>query len=133
MEQRLDISIDITREEHKLTSVRVIMPTWNRRGEDGKLYAKVPFLGLETYGENENDLDEAIEEAFMCFCLASEKHGLGLESELEFIGWTKTDGGDEDHSMLQAITDNEAVESALSTGDTRALAVDLSTIALETA
>ena len=121
MEQKVNISIEIAREDHKLSSASVIMPTWNRKGNDGKIYAKIPFLGLETYGNDENDLDKAVEEAFACFCIASEKHGLGLESELEYIGWTKTDKKDEVHSFLQAVTENEAFESALNTGDTRAL------------
>lgn len=124
MEQHIDISMKITRNDHKLSSVSVIMPTWNRKSEDGKIYASIPFLGLETCGLDESDLDTAIEEALTCFCIAAEKHGLGLESELQFLGWTQAEPLDENHSILSNNAGNESMVAALSTGDTRAIKVD---------
>ncbi|WP_020603269.1 hypothetical protein [Spirosoma spitsbergense] len=125
MDQQVNISMEITRIGSELSSVSVIMPTWNRTGDDGKIYAKIPFLGIETYGKNEADLGVAIEEALTCFCLAAEKHGKGLECELAFLGWTQLTTTDTSHSFLKAITDNKAFGSALSTGDTRALTVNV--------
>lgn len=126
MKQTNEISIEITREDCNISSVSVIMPTWNHTGSDNKLYAKIPFLGLETYGKNDNDLQVAIKEAIACFCIAAEKHGKGLEQELESLGWTKVENKKNSHSILSNNPSvNPAIDSAISTGDIRALLVDL--------
>ncbi len=124
MDQQVDISMEITRADHKLSSVSVIMPTWNRKGSDGKLYASIPFLGLETCGVDEDDLEVAVKEAFICFCLAAEEYGLGLESELEFLGWTQVEERSDTHSILNNFPSNKGIEAALSTGDTRLITLD---------
>jgi hypothetical protein len=84
-------TIEISRENHKLASVKVVMPVWKRNGTDGLTYINMPLLGISTYGKTPEDVDKAIEETITGFCLASDKFGLGLESELEFFGWTKTE------------------------------------------
>ncbi|WP_461070579.1 hypothetical protein [Spirosoma horti] len=99
------------------------MPTWNRVGSDQKIYANIPFLKLEAYGTDEQDVEVAIKEALTCFCLASEEFGLGLEADLEYLGWTKVEPTDQGHSVLQAKSDNRAFDAVLETGDKRALSV----------
>lgn len=84
-------TIEILRENNKLTSVKVVMPVWKRIGTDELTYINMPLLGLSTYGKSPEDVDQAIEETITGFCLASEQFGLGLESELEFFGWAKTE------------------------------------------
>lgn len=126
MKSTNEVSIEITRHDNKLSAVSIIMPTWNELGNDNKIYAKMPFLGIETYGKDEDDLQIAIKEALTCFCIIAEKHGLGLEHELEFLGWVKEDNPTNDHSILRNVPANKSIDSVLSTGDTRALMVDLS-------
>jgi len=121
MEQNVNILIEITREDHRLVSVKTIMPTWNRLGADGKTYISIPFLGLETCSLGDNDTDKAFEEALTAFCIVAEKHGLGLESELEFLGWTLVEKRDDTLSLLSNNSTNESIVAALSTGDTRAI------------
>lgn len=119
--ETVSIMMEIKRSRHRLHSVSVVMPTWNRIGSDGKIYAKIPFLGLETYGTDEEDLRVAIEEALECFCIAAEEHGLGLESELQFQGWKQVEKTGDDLSILNAMPETEAMKSVLSTGDIRAI------------
>jgi hypothetical protein len=121
------VVMEITREEGILSSVSVVMPTWHTVANDGKLYAKIPFLGISTYGIDEDDLNIAIKEAFIGFCIAAEKHGLGLEKELEFLGW-KLVNTRLNHTILDAasIYENGGVlETIVETGNTRVLNVAL--------
>jgi len=118
--------IEITRSEnHHLSEVKVIMPIWTRKGDDAKLYASLPLLGIETYGDTEEDLDIAINEAVKCFCIASEQHGLGLESELQFIGW-KPAGQSKDHALLTIDMDMPLFEGIINTGEPTAMTVEVS-------
>lgn len=80
-------SIEISRESNKIHSVKMVMPVWKRNGNDDLTYVEMPLLGLMTYGKGDEDVDLAIEETIKAFCIASEKFGLGLESELQYIGW----------------------------------------------
>lgn len=82
-------TIDIVRDGMKLSSVSIVMPTWEQKHEDNQIYINIPLLGLETVAMDEDDAYIAVEEALKAFCIASDECGLGLESELEFIGWTK--------------------------------------------
>lgn len=121
------ISMEITRNGLIISAVKVIMPTWDRKGDDGKTYVSIPFLGLETYGINDEDVDLAIEEVIKCFVIAAEKNGLGLESELEFLGWEKVQNQpiEKEHSLFNVIPKESVYESIVNTGDTRALMFEI--------
>jgi len=116
-----EVSMEITRNGHALSAVKVIMPTWDRTGKDNKIYVSIPFLGIETYGIDEEDADLAVKEAFKCFCLVAEKHGLGLESELEYLGWERQEQISPDHSFFNVQPKSRAIESMVNTGDKRAI------------
>jgi len=53
-------------------------------GFDGILYTEV-LGGIVIYGKSKEDLDIAHLEAFEIFCIAAEKHGLGIKRELEWF------------------------------------------------
>jgi hypothetical protein len=118
------LMIEITREDGKLSVVKVFMPVWQKLESDGKLYIKIPVFGLETCALNdEKDVECAIEEAVMCFCIAAEECGLGLESELEFMGWEKSDEGG--HLFMDLESDKIAIKSIIDTGEQHAIQLDL--------
>lgn len=72
----------------KISHIHVDTPVWIRKSEDGKLYADIAlFGGIKTYGDNEADLDVAINEALTCFFIFAKKHGKGIHAELNFLGW----------------------------------------------
>jgi hypothetical protein len=117
--------IEVIRKDGKLSSVKVIMPTWNELGEDNKIYTKMPMLGgIVTYAINELDADIAVKEAIHCFCVAADKFGMGLEKELESIGWNIVSKNDE-HIILSIHSEMPAFELMLETGDTKALNIEL--------
>jgi hypothetical protein len=117
--------IEITRTDNILSSVKVIMPTWNELRDDNKTYCKIPLLGgLNTYAMNDNDAQIAVKEAIHCFCIAAEKFGQGLENELIMLGWqelSKTDNV----SVFSIHTDIAAFELILETGETTAVQVEI--------
>jgi hypothetical protein len=116
--------IEINR-EGKTLSVKAIIQTWNKF-EGGHICIHIPFLGgLITHAENEQDAEKAVEEAFHCFVIISEKHGMGVENELSFIGWNKESGESKNHSIFTIDNLNSAMESMMETGDTRVLEVAL--------
>ena len=110
--------IEIKR-DGKILSVKAIIQTWNR-SEGNHICITIPFLGgLITHAENEQDAEKAVEEAFHCFVIISEKHGMGIENELTFIGWNREEGEDKNHSIFTIENLNSAMESMMETGDTR--------------
>lgn len=125
METSNEPIIEVIRKDGKLSSIKVIMPTWNEVGEDNKVYTKMPMLGgLVTYAMDELDADKAVNEALHCFCIASEKFGIGLEKELQCLGWnviSETEG----HVVLSIHSEIPAFELMLETGDTKALDIEL--------
>lgn len=116
--------IEITRELNKLHSVKVIMPIWKKADIDNIIYVNMPLLGLSTYGKNIEDTDLAIEETITAFCLASEKFGLGLESELDFFGWKRKH--EYENSVIFAIDiENPFMEDVMDTGYEKAFLLDM--------
>ena len=116
--------IEITRESNKLHSVKVIMPIWKTADIDNIIYVNMPLLGLSTYGKSIEDTDLAIEETITAFCLASEKFGLGLESELDFIGWKRKH--EYENSVIFAIDiENPFMEDVMDTGYEKAFKLDM--------
>ena len=125
METSNEPIIEVIRKAGKLASIKVIMPTWNEVGEDGKINTKMPMLGgLVTYSMNELDADIAVKEAIECFCIASEKFGIGLENELQSIGWNIVSESD-NHVVLSIRSEMPVFEFMLETGDTKALDIEL--------
>ena len=82
-----EANIEIKRNNGKLSSVSAIMPTWSKVEDDGNLSVNIPLFGIRTFAKNSSDTDIATKEAITCFCIASEKFGRGLETELIFLGW----------------------------------------------
>ena len=121
------VEIEIHRKNGILLSVKAIVPVWQKMDEDGMLSASIPFLGIDTYGLDENDLEVGIHEAFIGMCISVEKYGKGLESELLSIGWEITQSLDGviimDASHL--ISKFEVFESLVDTGEQSILNVDL--------
>lgn len=119
--------IDITRSGKSLLSVKALMPIWTRTGSDNRIYITLPLLGgLETFSENKDGVYTATEEAFKCFCIASEELGDGLEQELVKIGWqlSKPDT-DWQHSTMNLVSDKLAIRSMMNTGTISAIDVNL--------
>lgn len=118
--------VEINRSEGFL-SVKAIMPTWNKLDENGHICIRMPLLGADaiTHALNDDDAEVAVNEAFQCFCMVSEKHGMGLENELEFIGWKKEPNSDKNKSILTLNSDVPAYDSIMDTGDTRVLEYSL--------
>lgn len=121
----INASVGITRIEGKLSEVKVIMPTWNRVGSDGKTYISVPLFGLETFGIDENDCDLALEEAIKCFCLLAEEEGLGLDFELEFMGWKIDEHSNKSNHIFNVNPTIPAFELMMQTGSQTAFAISI--------
>jgi hypothetical protein len=121
----VNASIGITRVEGKLSEVKVIMPTWNRVGSDDKLYINIPLFGIETFGKDENDCDLALEEAIKCFCLLAEEEGLGLDFELEFMGWKIDENSDKSNHIFNVSPTTPAFERMMQTGSQTAFAISI--------
>lgn len=116
------IKMEITRSGEVLSSVKLIMPTWQKVGDNKLIYIDLPFFGLNTCAKDEADIEIALKEAVSCFCIAAERYGLGLESELEFVGWEKdTSEKDNQHSFMNLIPNNTAFDFMINTGETQAL------------
>lgn len=117
-------SIEIVKEDHKVHSVKIVMPVWKKLGNDGITYVNMPLLGLNTYGKGDEDVDTAISETIIAFCIASEKFGLGLESELDFFGWKRT--LNTPNSIIFNIeSDNPFMEEVMDTGLEKAFDLDI--------
>lgn len=118
--------IEITRKDNKLSSVKVIMPTWNELGDDDKIYCNIPLLGgLKTYAMDLDDAKIAIKEAIHCFCVAAEKVGNGLEGELKMLGWQLVNTT-EDTVTFGIHSEVEAFELVLETGEPTAVQLEMS-------
>ena len=118
-----EILFEISRENGVLTSAKIIMPTWSRVGEDGNIYIEIPLLELSTFGANEEDAEVAIKEAFECFCILAEKHGKGLERELELLGWNRAIKKNpvKHYALLNFKSPNPAINNMAKTGASMAL------------
>lgn len=118
-----EAELEVTRSNNKIVEIKVIMPTWARKDNSGKFYIKMPLLGgIETFCDNELEIQEAVEEAIKGFVLVAEKYGEGLELELKSIGWSLDPlmeiENDNSKSHLQLIPQNDVFNSMLTTGNT---------------
>jgi hypothetical protein len=114
----LEANIEITRQDGHLSSVSVVMPSWNKIGDDNVIVVDLPLFGLKTFAASDNDIDVAIEEAIKGFCLIAEKFGKGLDAELLALGWTAIQNENEHISLDFNIPDDNSVfEQIMQTGD----------------
>lgn len=95
-----EANIDIIRKKGLLQSISVIMPIWDKIGEDDFLSIDIPLLGLKTFAKDESDIEKATIEAITVFCINAEKFGKGLETELKLFGWSFKDNKKEKTSMV---------------------------------
>lgn len=85
---------------------------------------RLPLLGdLQTWADNEADIDAALTEAFEAFVWACDK-GHGIEDELLQLGWKFQKKGERKRTLkMKGQTPIE--ESLMRTGNYRELAVTL--------
>ena len=82
-----EANIKITKDGGRVAAVSVSIPIWTKWNDFGNLSVQIPFFGVETIASNENDVEKAIEEAIVSFCIVSERFGQGIEKELQALGW----------------------------------------------
>lgn len=117
----IEANIEIKRQDGILSSISVIMPTWNKVDDKGFIGINIPLLGMKTIAKDEVDADAATMELIKCFSIASEKFGQGIEKELETLGWSFVESL-EGHSLLTyEIEQNNArniiLEQIMETGE----------------
>jgi hypothetical protein len=70
------------------SKAHINMPVDIRKGFDDKIYITLNlFGGMQTFAENEDGIDEAINEAIQIFFMASSQIGKGVQEELASLGW----------------------------------------------
>jgi hypothetical protein len=113
-----EANIEIIRTNGILSSVSVVIPSWSKNNEDNSITIDMPMFGLKTFAQNEQDMENAIEEAIKCFCIASEKFGMGIEKELIQIGWSFISDDTKNTSLdYQIPSDNFVLEQIMQTGN----------------
>jgi len=111
-----EANIEITRADHALSSISVIMPTWKHQ-EDNSLSVNIPLFGIKTFAKDIDDTEAATNEAITCFCIASEKFGQGIEKELEAIGWVSLVNGNNSILNYSIESSDIVLEQIMETGD----------------
>lgn len=117
----MEATIELLRDDNqKLTQVNCILPVWIRQKSDF-IDILLPTIGIETFCEFENEIEEAVEEATKAFFLISEDFGLGLEDELKFFGW-KSD--EEDNNVFDLVEESK-LSSLLGAADSQSMELEL--------
>ncbi|MFB9842686.1 hypothetical protein [Mucilaginibacter ginsenosidivorans] len=115
-------TFEIFREDGVLISVKAIIPTWTKQADDGSIEILLPHLGGATiFVESEDDVDKTIDDMFKAFCIMVEKHGNGLEHELEAIGWKSFKKHKVNQSLLNMLPERPVYDFMINTGSTRVL------------
>lgn len=108
-------TISITRDSHgKLESVSVVMPSWEKEGDDGAIVINMPFFGIRLFAFDGMDIDELSHDAIKSFCLNCERFGLKLETELLTMGWVNVT---EDTMVYSIDSGNFVINEILHTGE----------------
>lgn len=116
--QTSEANIEITRNNRKLFSIAVVMPMWDKIGDDGFLKIDLPLFGIRTFSKNALDTEIAIEEAIKIFCINAERFGAGLENELRILGWSHNFEKEDTTSMVYNVSDtNVVLEQIMETGE----------------
>jgi hypothetical protein len=111
-----EANIDIMRKGNKLSSVSVVMPIWDKQGQDDVLVIEIPLLGMKTFAKDENDAEVAVQESIELFCLNAEKFGKGLESELKILGWS-FNNQDTEFTSMSFNSKNVVYDHIMQTGE----------------
>lgn len=111
-------TIRIERKKNLLAAVEVIMPVWSKKSGDGFLEISLPLLNISTWAKDEDDSEIAIQEAVAGFCWVCEKHGKGLDKELEHLGWHK-DQKNSAETFFNLESESILFESLLNTGESK--------------
>lgn len=111
-----EATIETHRNGGKLSSISAIMPVWMKKEEDGHTKVIIPLLGLTTWAASENDVEAAASEAIQSFCMAAEKHGLGVDEELKALGWDAEETSPK-HGLLSHTTSDELLQQVMQTAD----------------
>ncbi|MEZ2446110.1 hypothetical protein AB6805_30555 [Chitinophaga sp. RCC_12] len=113
-----EANIKITRNGDKLASIAVSMPVWNKISDHNHLLIKLPLLGIDTIAKDEMDAEKAIEEAIISFCIVADKHGQGIEKELQALGWKSFSCDNNEPGLEYDVPESEdMLERLLETGD----------------
>lgn len=114
-----EATVEITRHGKVLSSVSVVMPTWDKVEENGSINVSMPLFGINTYAKNDEDAEIAVEEAIKAFCIASERYGHGFEEELKSLGWKPQSekAAVEGHTLLSIESDNDLINQIMQTGE----------------
>lgn len=116
--QTNEANIEITKKGNKIFSIAVVMPMWDKMGDDGFLKIDIPLLSIRTFAKDEQDAQKAIEEAIKIFCINAEKFGAGLVNELRILGWSHNNEVDNTVSMVYSVSDtNFVLEQIMETGE----------------
>ncbi|MEP6949369.1 MAG: hypothetical protein ABI863_08850 [Ginsengibacter sp.] len=114
-----EANIEVKRnEDGLLSSISVIMPTWNKVDHENVISITIPLFGIKTFANDNEDCEVAIQEAIKCFCIAAEKFGQGLEAELQALNWSIT----RENKLLSSLnfsveTKDVVLEQIMETGD----------------
>jgi len=119
-----EANIEIVRKDKKLSSVSVVMPIWDKQGQDDVLSINIPLLGMKTFAKDEIDAEKAIKEAIELFCINAERFGNGLESELRIFGWDLINSQDNITSMAFS-TGSFVYDNIIKTGEQVAHTLEL--------
>jgi hypothetical protein len=123
MRKSIEATLELNRRNGKLSEVKVIMPTWNLLCEDGTFTVEIPVFEMSTQVTHEDDAEDAVTEAIKIFCLAAEQHGMGVERELQLLGWSESEEHEssEDHTLLNVAPPTGMFAQMMQTGDPMAL------------
>src|SRR5436190_14713729 len=115
--EEISANIKITRRGKKLFSIAILMPVWNKIEMDNTIAIDIPLFKLKTFARDEDDAEAAIKEAIESFCIAAERFGNGLESELSTMGWSFIEE-EEENSILNYNPHDAVLEQMMQTGET---------------
>lgn len=107
-------NIKITKNDGKVTFISVAMPICTQRNNFGNFSVRLPLLGFETIARDGDDAKRAIEEAIISFCIIAERFGLGVEKELQGLGWKNIE---EDNLAFDINGANTVLKGIFNTGE----------------
>ena len=118
--------IEIKRIKGKLSAISVVMPIWDRTIEDGYLSVSIPLFAISTFAKDESDVDQAVREAIISFCVNAEKFGNGLERELRVLGWSCGETKENMTTLSFEVSQrNQIFEQVMQTGEQFAEKLDV--------
>lgn len=114
-------TVHIQRKNGVISSVKIVMPVWiSNSANNSHIDIKIPLLQIDTFVDDESEMDEAINEVVTNFIIFSEKHGGSLENQLELMGWKK-----EESSILNLDSVGTPFEAIMETGTEKSLQIHL--------